>query len=77
MEIVDVDSVLLRPGVTRHKRRSRSLQAGSPPKKSRPKKKNCLHLITLVVVSTWARTKPPPLTFTASSALKTGVMQWS
>jgi mono/diheme cytochrome c family protein len=35
---------------SRHKCRSRSLQAGSQPKKRRPKKKNCLHLITLVAV---------------------------
>src|ERR1700686_5813321 len=36
--------------ISGHKRMSRSLQAGSQPKKSRPKKKNCLHLITLVPV---------------------------
>src|SRR6202795_2941125 len=41
------------PGWSRisvHERMSRSLQAGFQPKKSRPKKKNCLHLITLVAV---------------------------
>jgi mono/diheme cytochrome c family protein len=36
--------------ISRHKCMSCSLQAGFQPKKSRPKKTNCLHLITLVAV---------------------------
>jgi mono/diheme cytochrome c family protein len=36
--------------ISMHKCMPRSLQAGSQPKKSRPKKKSCLHLITLVAV---------------------------